>query len=92
MGSNTDDGVTELGQDEIYLAVREGIKDALFDVIATIVLLALALAIAWGGLQGLATASSTVGYVSAGTALGLALVLAAAAFDLVPSFHDRLLS
>ncbi|SDR29491.1 hypothetical protein [Natronobacterium texcoconense] len=92
MESNTDDGATELGQDEIYLAVREGIKDALFDVFATIFLLGLALGSLWAGFQGFAAASSAVGYVLAGTALGLALVFVAAAFDLVPSFHDRLLS
>ncbi|EMA40550.1 hypothetical protein [Halobiforma nitratireducens] len=92
MEANTGDGTTELGQEEIYLAVREGIKDALFDVFATIVLLGLGLVFVWAGTQALATASLTLGYVSAGTVLGLGLVLAAAAFDLVPSFHERLLS
>ena len=77
--------------EELYTVVYAAVRDALLDVLATVFLLGMALVFAYVGLVGLLEAADGFAYVVSGGLLGLALVLFAAAFDLVPSFHERVI-
>lgn len=88
----TDGGVAAgVTTEELYTVVHTAVKDALIDVLATIFLLGLGLAFVAAGIGSLADGSSGLELVFAGGSLGFGLVLIAAAFDLVPSFHERFL-
>lgn len=88
----TDGGETAPGvpRDELYTVVRAAVKDAIFDLLATALLLGIGLLFIVAGVRGLLGASAGLGYVFGGANLGLGLVFIAAAFDLIPSFHERI--
>lgn len=89
---STDGDVLDWTGDGVYPAAYGAVRDALFDAVGTVLLLALALLCLAVGVQVLLAGSSGVAFVLAGGVLGTGCVLVAAAFDLVPSFHERLVA
>lgn len=79
-----------LDEDELYLVVRTAVKDAMLDVIGTLVLLGFALGLVWiGGM--LAVDGDSAGFVVAGGAfVALGAVLAALALELIPPIRNLL--
>ncbi|AGB37630.1 hypothetical protein [Natronococcus occultus] len=86
---STDEDVLEPVGSDASPAVSGAVRDALFDTVGTLLLLALALLCLAVGVQLLLTGSAGAAFVLAGGVLGIGCVLVAAAFDLVPSFHER---
>lgn len=87
--SETDGGLPPgLERDELYDLVRLAVKDAMFDVLGTLVLLGVALVILAAAVRSLLVASTAL---EAAFVLGLALLglwMAGGAFDLVPPFRN----
>ncbi|NUC74371.1 hypothetical protein HTZ84_19080 [Haloterrigena sp. SYSU A558-1] len=86
VGSDDDVGVA-LERDELYTVIRTAVRDALLDVLGTVLLLGLALLFVATGARALADPSS------GGTALGVGGILvgfgiAASALGLGPSIRE----
>ncbi|WP_049929091.1 hypothetical protein [Halopiger goleimassiliensis] len=80
-----------VSSEELYTVVHAAVKDALLDVLATLALLGFALVFLYAGATSLLEGSTGFEYVVGGATVGLGLAFAAAAFDLVPSFHEKLI-
>ncbi|WP_248903458.1 hypothetical protein [Halocatena marina] len=80
-------GTIGINQRELYIVVRTAVKDALMDVLGTVLLLGFALLFVSIGAQRLFDASSTGGSALGGSIVILGFVLAGAALDLIPSIR-----
>lgn len=88
MSPNTEsngESAVESDRGEIYSAVRFGFKDAILDVIGTVLLLGFSLIFVFVGVRGLVIETSTA--VSIAFVIG-GFVLAMVALDFVPFFRD----
>ena len=72
-----------LTQDELDAVVQSAVRDALLDVAGTVTLLVLALVAIGVGVQGLFVDPWTLGLVQGGSFVGIGVLLAAVAFDVV---------
>ncbi|WP_255190869.1 hypothetical protein [Natronobeatus ordinarius] len=84
------DGGYDVGLDEqeLYLVVRTAVKDAMLDVVGTLVLLGFALGLVWIG-GWMAIDGDSTGFVAAGGAFVVAgALLAAVALELLPPIRD----
>lgn len=79
---------TEADHEELYAVVRAAVKDALLDVVGTVALLGFALLFVATGVRGLLEAAGTTGAVASLALVGLGVVVAAVALDLVPSIRE----
>lgn len=90
----TDGGTTpvaELSETEFYTLIRTAFKDALLDVIGTVLLVGIGLLLFWAGVAGAVRAATGDSPGLALLGIGLATVgvyVAAAALEYVPSVFD----
>lgn len=85
------DGGYDVGLDEqeLYLVVRKAVKDAMLDVVGTMVLLGFALGAVWIGLAMAIEGSSTAAFGFGVAVVAFGVLLAASALELLPSVRDR---
>jgi hypothetical protein len=83
------DGGVAPGIDEaaLFRLIRDAVKDALLDVIGTLLLLGLALVLVSAGVQ-LAISLSQLGIVVGGALVAVGLYLAAATLEIIPPIRD----
>lgn len=86
------DGGTAPGFDEarLYTVVRAAVKDALLDVIGTLLLLGVAFVLVVAGVGGLFRASAPAQAVVGAVVLAIGVYLAAATLELVPPVREWL--
>lgn len=87
-GSRTD-GDPGFDEDAVYAVVRAAMKDAMLDVIGTVLLVGVALVVFWAGLMLVVSGGGSPGGVAVGVAaVVFSVYLAGSAVDLVPSVWE----
>jgi hypothetical protein len=84
------DGGSSTGFDEaaLYAVIRAAVKDALLDVLGTVLLVGVAFVLVVGGAQALVGSASTTGMVLGAVAVAVGLYLAAATLEVIPPIRD----
>ncbi|MFC6865080.1 hypothetical protein ACFQGE_16655 [Halomicroarcula sp. GCM10025817] len=84
------DGGTSLGFDQaaLYRVIHTAVKDALLDVIGTLLLVGIALVLVLAGAQAVASSTSTLGSVAGFVFVVGGLYLAAATLELIPPVRE----
>ncbi len=75
-------------EERLFLVIRDAVKDALLDVLGTLLLLGVAFVLVVSGGQALLWSTSTMMAVGGAVVLAVGLYLAAATLELVPSVSD----
>jgi hypothetical protein len=86
------DGGTAAGFDggTLYTVIQAAVKDALLDVVGTLLLVGIAFVIVVAGGQALLRSASLVGTAGSLGLVALGVYIAAAALELIPSIRDLL--